>query len=519
MRPLMVSGAFMLVAAIYVVSGPGRIDIIDGQFRYEVARNLVLEGRPVLRDPVIRASGAVGRDGERYGFYGAPPSVFAMPLVWAGLRYGGEELAMALFSFTSALAGALAMAALLLFFLELGLTPLAGLAWTAVTAFATLLWPLSTSTFDQVQQALFALLATWLAWRSGREGKVTWAALGGAAAGVLFCYQQVYALWIPFLGLALFEGASRPSRRDLPRVLAFLAAAAVAGSADLVYNVLRFGDPLRSGKLDDSLHPLFGNPLAGLLGLLASPGKSLLLFSPPVLIAVAGWRAFRREQPWLARAVLAATLGHLALISSLAFYGGDWAWGPRYLVVLLPLWALPMPYALPRLRRRTIAGVVAAGVLVQGLALSLDHQRYFFERNLHPWFWAYDPWFYFRQGGSQLLARPVELVATIREGVPPEVSRFGSGPRASSTTYCLFGPDRLERTRSSLWMRSFAVFYLPRPWPLWMRGVPASSRPFSPAAAGGLAAAAGGLGLALVIAGLGRGRREAPGPTAPRTEG
>jgi hypothetical protein len=427
---------------------------------------------------------------------------------------------MALFSFTSAVAGAVAMAALLLFFLDLGLSPRASLAWTSVTALATLLWPLATSTFDQAQQALFALLATWLAWRSARDDRVTSAAAGGAAAGVLFCYQQVYAIWIPFLGLALLEGTRRLSRRDLLRVLAFVGAAALVGAADLGYNALRFGSPFQNGKLGDSLVPLVGNPAIGLLGLLVSPGKSVLLFSPPVVLAVAGWRDFRRAHRWLARAVLGATVGHLALISTLTFYGGDWAWGPRYLVVLVPLWALPMPYAFRRLPRRgAVAIVVAAGVLVQGLALSLDHQRYFLEHDLHPWFWAYDPWCYFREGGSQLLARPAEIVTTLREGVPAEVSRFGSGPRASSTTYCLFGPDRLERHRSRSWMRRYAVFYLPRPWPLWMRAVPESSRPFPPAPAAALAGAALALGLALVLTGLGPRRREPPVPTtAPREE-
>lgn len=425
---------------------------------------------------------------------------------------------MAYFSFTSAALAALAMAALLLFFLDLGLRSPEAVAWTAVAAFATLVWPLATSSFDQAQQALFALLAVWLAWRSARDDRPLLAAVGGAAAGVLFCYQQVYALWIPFLGLALLEGTRRISRRAMLRILAFGGAAAMVGSADLAYNALRFGDPFRNGKLSDSLIPLFGNPLAGLLGLLVSPGKSVLLFSPPVILAILGWRAFRRAHPRLAGAVLGATLGHLALISTLTFYGGDWAWGPRYLVVLMPLWALPMPFALERLerfgqrgRKAIVAGVVAAGLLVQGLALSIDHQRYFFERDLPDFFWAYDPWCYFRQDRSQLLARPAEIAATLRDGLPAEVTRFGTGPRPSSTTYCLFGPGRGLASRR--WMRQFAVFYLPRPWPLWMRDVPEAIRPFPPSKAWALSGGALALGLALILVGL-RAERRAPRPSA-----
>lgn len=500
---LLAAGVFTLVAVVYVVSGPGRIDIIDGQFRYEVARSLVVEGRPVLRDSALRAMGVKGRHGDHYASYGAPPSILATPLVWAGLRSGGEERAMALFSFASAFFGALAMAVLLLFLLDLGFAPSASLAWTAVTAFTTMVWPVATSTFDQVQQAFFALAAAWLAWRSARDDRMSSASLGGAAAGVLFCYQEVYAVWIPLLALAVFEGGQRITVRGVRRALAFLGAGLAVASAAFAYNAWRFGGPFQNGKLIGSLQPVLGNPLIGSLGLLLSPGKSVLLYSPPVMLAALGWPTFRRKHPWLARAILGATFGHLALVSTLAFYGGDWAWGPRYLVVLMPLWGLVIPSAMERLPRRWFAAaVIAGGLLVQGLGLSLDHQRFFFERNLHPWFWAYDPWYYFRDGGSQLLARPAELAATIREGVPPEAVRFGSGPRPASTTYCLFGPARPDVPRSDRWMRSFSVFYVPRPWPMWMARLPVSERPLPLARAGALAVLACTVGVALVVAAL-----------------
>ncbi len=508
-RARLAAGAFMVVAALYVGSGPGRIDTIDGQLRYEVARSLAVEGRPVLRDEALRPMGVKGLGSDVYAYYGAPPSVVAVPLVWVGLKGGGEERAMALFSFTSALLGALAMTVLLLFLLDLGLPTRAALGWTAITAFATLVWPVATSAFDQVQQSFFALAATWLAWRSARDDRMTTAMWGGAAAGLLFCYQEVYAAWIPFLGLALFEGRRRIARHDLRRALAFAGAGVATAAMALAYNAWRFGTPLSNGKLSDAIPPVFGNPLMGGLGLLLSPGKSILLYSPPMILAVLGWPVFRRKHPRLALAVLGATLGHLALVATLQFYGGDWAWGPRYLVVLVPLWGVVIPSAMERLPRRWLLGtVVAAGMLVQGLALSLDHQRFFFERNLVPWFWTYDPWYYFREGGSQLLARPAELAATIREGVPHEAVRFGSGPRPSSMTYCLFGPGRLEVPRSDRWMRSFAVFYLPSPWPLWMERIPPPDRPFPLAPAAALVALVGAAGAALVIGAAGGGRGE-----------
>ncbi len=85
-------------------------------------------------------------------------------------------------------------------------------------------------------------------------------------------------------------------------------------------------------------------------------------------------------------------------------------------------------------------------------------------------------------------------------------------------TYCLFGPGRLEVPRSDRWMRSFAVFYLPRPWPLWMERIPPPDRPFPLAPAAALVALVGAAGAALVIGAAGGGRGE-DGRDAARVSG
>ena len=42
--PVALIGQFLVVFALVALSGPGRIDIIDGQTRYEVARSMVDHG-------------------------------------------------------------------------------------------------------------------------------------------------------------------------------------------------------------------------------------------------------------------------------------------------------------------------------------------------------------------------------------------------------------------------------------------------------------------------------------------
>jgi hypothetical protein len=256
-------------------------------------------------------------------------------------------------------------------------------------------------------------------------------------------------------------------------LLATLAGVALA----LGYNHLRFGSVFETGKLRPETHPgipQFGNPLTGLLTLLVSPGKSILLYSPPVVLGFAGIRRLWRDEPQIGFVVLAASVVLVLFISTISFPGGDWCWGPRYLTPLLPLWALAFPYApiSNGWRRGLVTGIVGLGLIVQCLAVSVEHQRFFFERGLEDWFWAKDPWFYFKH--SALAARPVEALSLIN-GPPPGATLFNT--YNNPPTYTSLGPPRgLPRSQGPSWMRHFRVFYVPRPWSIWMWDIPPDQR-------------------------------------------
>ena len=170
------------------------------------------------------------------------------------------------------------------------------------------------------------------------------------------------------------------------------------------------------------------------------------------------------------------SVSHLLVVVHLSYFGGDWCWGPRYLIPVLPLWALAFPYAAGRLRRPRLllAPLVVAGLLVQILGISLDQHRFFYERNLPDHFWATEPWFYFRD--SQLIARPSEIAESISAGMPREALYFSSAP--GLPTYCIFGPTYPDRSRA--WARQFRMFYLPRPWWGWMGRFAPERQPVDP---------------------------------------
>ncbi|MCS7079206.1 MAG: hypothetical protein NZ585_04040 [Chloracidobacterium sp.] len=496
------TGLFLLVGAVYVLTSPGRIDIIDGQCRFEVARSLVEVGKPTLRDPMLVWIGVRGRDGRLYSHYGVAASALGAPLVALG-KLGDDwkgERQRFLFSLTSALVAAGLAVVLLYFLLDLGVTPGRAVLWTLVNAFATLTFIGATTTFDNVQQAFFVLCAAWCAYRSARRRSVGYAVVGGLCAGWLVNFVEHLVLLWPFLALMCSRvsvtppplvGDLRPwlaqlwtafwktttGRASLQRIAAF----SVGCSAGLLlfgfYNVLRFGHPLDTGKFNIPGHPSFlGNPLYGIPGLLISPGKGVMWYSPPILLALFGYAGLRAKAPMTARMMLAASVTLVAFLGCISFYGGDWCWGPRYLLPVLPLWALTFAFLPQRtLLNWTAAVIVAAGVGVQALGLSLDHQRFFLERCLPPHFWATDPGFNFRE--SALLARPFELLDPVNPSARDLACWFRPGPYDDANTYCLFGlaPERADD--SPLWALNFEVFYVGRPWVIWMPRQPRERQP------------------------------------------
>lgn len=514
-------GIFLVVLCVYVLTSPGRIDIVDGQARFDVAYNWIVNGRPIMSDIWIGPfMGVPGRDGLRYSYYGAPGSVFAIPLVWLGLHFNASTIQTSqfLFSLTSSIFGAGIAPILFLLYLELGVSVRGAFVWAMVSSFATYIWPISNSTFDNAQHAFFVIAAVYFGFLSARRKSVAYSVIGGLMAGMLVLYQEYFLLIIPALAvstllwrpsddsdsptesaaglkvvsrvlcavqrglhglLSLAQNAwEKPgeARSACIRYVLFFAGVGVGVLLAAAYNDLRFGSWLSDGKVRFAAqrgYPLFGNPLAGFLTLIVSPGKSVFLYSPPIVLGILGVRQLRHRAPQMAAALAAASIILVLFISCISFAGGDWCWGPRYLTPLLPLWALAFPFTVGRSLRRDVAvAIIGIGFLVQALALSVENQRFFFQRGLNDFFWAEDSWCYFKH--SALFARVGEA-ASLNQALPSTAHWFSSTPAPDWTTYSILGPPP-PRNLAPIWMRNFKIYFLPRPWPLWMSWLPPSMR-------------------------------------------
>jgi hypothetical protein len=119
----------------------------------------------------------------------------------------------------------------------------------------------------------------------------------------------------------------------------------------------------------------------GFRGLVLSPGKSLFLYSPWLLLAVPGtWLFWRRHGRDGALVVWLPLLVVLLYSKKLVWHGGSW--GPRYMLPVVPLLALAALPAIAwclaggRARRVALAGLFALSVGVQLIGIGKDPEQY-----------------------------------------------------------------------------------------------------------------------------------------------
>jgi hypothetical protein len=463
-------------SAVYFLSAPGRIDMFDGGIRHDVTESIIDTGVPAVRDPWF--PGLPGRWGLRYAWYELGSSVSAVPFVLVGRRlgHGSLEAKQFAFSMTSVPFAAAAVALVFLIYGRMGCSVRRALAWALVVAFCTLLWPYAGSSFDAALQAFWLTLAVWAAIEARAARSYRWAALSGAAFAMLIQVQEAYLVLAGCTAATFPLTLDRVREKVNDRLVHAIGAGTLVGVA-LIFaaNVLRYGNPLQTGRdITSGMNPVFGNPVIGLAGLLISPAKSIFLYSPTVVIALIGLRRLLQRNAELLAPIPGCIVIHLALISSFRFWAGEWAWGPRYLVATIPLVCVGLPFAWPAGRRLGVKALFCgAGLIVQLLATSVDHQRYYFERSLMPYFWIDESKMYL---DSPLFARPSELVAILERSDVAGARALVPGPRPLSMTSSIFGPG-VQQLKPPQWMRQYLVFLVPRPWPLWSLYIGAELRP------------------------------------------
>ena len=383
---------FLLFFLSFFVSGV--IDSQDGLQYLAVARNIYYKGEPtgpIYEYPTknIHMSTYVGKNGKTYSttnlgyslamvpavaitdiFYKiynvAPPVHFPLESDW---------LIFLLASFTNCFFAAGLGTILFFYFLALKLNKKQAFFMSLVTIFTTNLFALSKHSFAHMMFTFFLILSFYCVKRYFDIKKRAWLFFSGIAYGVvIISYNQTF--FLPFLPYVLYYFFQRKPNLDFNSVKKVLldGFTIFLGVIPFIWIYQWYEFTRESGLGSVSVITFYGKSilsnipvgvyLEGLYGQLLSPGRSMFLYSPTLLIIILFWHKIRKKiLPELLVFILMSIIyinfyaiqrsGRPDELGYTGLWHGESSWGPRYLVPLIPFGMLVVGDLYKNFSRRT----------------------------------------------------------------------------------------------------------------------------------------------------------------------
>ncbi|MGN6672894.1 MAG: ArnT family glycosyltransferase [Thermomicrobiales bacterium] len=377
----------MFFTGFYLLTASGHLYAVDEETLYRMTESLVEQGTLALpADAWGLVTSEQPANGALYSQYEPGQAIAAIPFYLLGRAvvplFPPSAHAYIVRFFVSLLGSFVTAATVaLLYQLARALDYRAAVALTLAVAYgvATFAWPFARTFFAEPLTA-YLLLLEFYGLRRGTEPACPrgWLFVSGVAAGAALLTKPHAVLALPCLALYLL-GRTVPPRRAWRTVLRawlstvppWLAGLLVFGVPLLVLNAVLYGGPLTTGYSTGRLQGLSYPWLKGLYGMTISSGKGIVWYAPPLFLALLGARQFYHQHRAEALTCLGIVLAHLAFYCRLSLWNGDWAWGPRYLLIMLPFAMLPAAALLERAGQRRVLAGLAAGIIVAGVVVQL----------------------------------------------------------------------------------------------------------------------------------------------------
>ena len=277
----------------------------------------------------------------------------------------------------------------------------------------TMAWPYAKLDFTEPPATAFVLLATLLltlalrhpatlhSHASGNStlllsSPVLLAGLAGVSCIAAIATKYVTACFVPLLLVqGLLLATELPSGRRLGAAVrllgAFLLPILALGIVALAASVVVAGGPpvLLTEFIGGLQRGWLGlPPWIGFRGLVFSPGKSLFIYSPFLILGLVSIPLFVRRHGWRGALYVVVPVLFIAIYSLKRVWDGG-GWGPRYMVPMLPFLAIvaaPLLAAAWRHVPRLLVSFLLLAALVQVLGVAKDFNLFasMYRQHLYP---------------------------------------------------------------------------------------------------------------------------------------
>lgn len=373
----------------YLLTSTGRVRTPDEYNTFYTTESLVLRGSTAVPQAVQLHNfyGRYDLHGEPRAAY--PPGQALLCAPWYALgqylltRLPGvpaedTDLVVAFAScLSSATFSALTVTFFFLLLVGIGIPSSASLLAAAMVGLGTPVCAYSGWLFSEpISSAIFLGVVLLLFGRGHDPVTLRTASIAGLVLGLATIVRPTNVLAIPVFAVAILVRDGKPALRS---AFVLCATSAIGVVALLSHNALLFGGPFEFGypttaegakRLNTFDTPL----LIGLYGFLVSPGKSVFVFAPPVILALAGLRRLWKLERGTATLAMLFPLVYLFFYARYTQWEGGYCVGPRYLVPSIMLLCLalgPMLAEGAASRAKEIAVVLLVlGALIQSVSLA-----------------------------------------------------------------------------------------------------------------------------------------------------
>ncbi|EKD90145.1 MAG: hypothetical protein ACD_32C00012G0014 [uncultured bacterium] len=414
---------FVFLFSLLSIFSAGVIDSIDGFQYLVVARSIYYKGAPTAppyeysERKNIHMSVVTGKDGKTYSLTGLGFSLAYLPAVAITdivyKIYGidpsvhfpleNDWLIFLTAGFTNAFFGALLGIILFAYFLTLGLSKKQAILMSIISIIATNLFVYTKHSMAHMMFVAFLMLSFLLIKFYSIKGKWWLMSASGLSFGILMItYNPTFILAIPPLFLYYILLIKHHWNKESLNLILKDISVFFIGLFPfiLIYNwfeSLRTVQQTTNLALIGTRYLVYKVPLSvffeGIYGQLLSPGRSIFIYSPVLLMIIFFWHKIRKNvYPELFAftfysIILVAFYSKAYTIGSpdqgiAALWHGESSWGPRYLTPVIPLGLLVIAgtyrFFSKKVRYFIFYPLVVIGIFIEILGILMPYQTKYF---------------------------------------------------------------------------------------------------------------------------------------------
>jgi hypothetical protein len=376
---------FFFFLSIYLFTGQGSIQSADGKIMYLLTQSIVEDQSLSFTERVSQGD----PEGAKYSKYGIGMSVLAVPFYLVGkalsvaLPVTPSYATLFCVSMINAFITALSCLLIYRFGSErFGFSYPTSVLLAFGYGLSTIAWFYSEDFMSEPATSLFLLAAVFLVTEQDKAKKNCNLLLAGVFLGMALTCRLATLVAVPgfFLYMILNrENAPAWKTRSLITDAArFLIPIACFIFLIFLYNFVRFQNIFETGYEKGFVTEGW----TGLLGILFSPGKSVFLYNPLLIVGCLALPSFIKIKSKMASLFGWIVLVHLVLFSFWHSWYGGAGWGPRLMLVVFPYLILPVGFLLQKAKGKARTGIIAVmivGVCIQIPSVTVNISRYYYD--------------------------------------------------------------------------------------------------------------------------------------------